>query len=80
MISAIFLTAGIHATKNLKTYEQAKNSFDPANTQSSSEESLKEKRRIFIGMCSLFTWFNMHILNLLMTKAYSQSSQTSCSR
>ena len=63
MISALFLTAGIHATKNLKTYEQAKNSFDPANTQFSSEESLKEKRT-FIGMCSLFTWFNMHILNL----------------
>ena len=38
-----------------KTYEQI---------QSSSEESLKEKCKAFIGMCSLFTWFNMQILNL----------------
>ena len=64
MISALFLTAGIHATKNLKTYEQPKTFFDPVNAQSSSEESLQEKRCTFIGMCFLFTWFNMQILNL----------------
>ena len=38
--------------------------LSPANTQSPSEESLKEKRHTFIGMCSLFTCFNMQILNL----------------
>ena len=27
---------------------------------SSHEESLKKKRYSFIGMCCLFTWFNMH--------------------
>ena len=57
MISAIFLIAGIRSTTNLTTYEQATNLFNPANTQSSSEESLKEKWHVFIGMCSLFTWF-----------------------
>ena len=64
MISAVFLIAGTHSTINLKTYEQAKNLFNPANTQSSSEESLKEKRHMFIVMSSLFFWFNMQILNL----------------
>ena len=34
-ISALFLIAGIHLTTNLKTYEQAKNLFIPANTPSS---------------------------------------------
>ena len=48
----------------LKNYDQAKNFFYPANTQSSSEESFKEKRKTFVGMCSLFTWFNMQMLNL----------------
>ena len=33
-------------------------------TESSSEESLKEKRHMFIGMCSFFTWLNMQIPNL----------------
>ena len=47
-----------------KDFEQAKNCFDPAKTQRSSEESLKEKRHNFIGICSLFTWFNMQKLNL----------------
>ena len=64
MISALLLIAGIHSTTNLKIYEQAKNFFNPANTQSSYEESLKEKHKTFIGMCSLFTWFNMQILKL----------------
>ena len=64
MISALFLITGIHSTRNLKTFEPVKNLFNPANTQSSSEESLKEKHHTFIGMCSLFTWFNMQILNL----------------
>ena len=59
MISVLFLIAGIHSTTNLKTYEQLKNLFDPANTQPSSEESLKEKRHMFVGMCPLFTWFNI---------------------
>ena len=63
MISALLLTAGIHSTSNLKTYEQAKNVFIPANTQS-SQKSLEEICRTFIGMCSIFTWFNMQILNL----------------
>ena len=36
----------------LKNYEQAKNFFNPENTQSSSEESFKEKRKTFIRMCS----------------------------
>ena len=51
-------------TINLKTYEQSKNFFNLANTQSSSGEFLKEKHHTFIGICSLFTWFNMQILNL----------------
>ena len=38
--------------------------INPANTQSSAEESVKEKRHTFIGMCFFFTWFNMQILNL----------------
>ena len=53
MISALSLIAGIYSTTNLKTYEQAKNFFNPANTQSSSEESLKENRKTFVGMCFL---------------------------
>ena len=47
--------------KNLWT---SKNFFIPANTPSSSEESLKEKRHTFFGMCSFFTWFNMQILKI----------------
>ena len=66
MISALFLIAGIYSTTNLKTYEQAKDFFNPTNTQSSSEESLIVKGYTFIGMCSLFTWFNMQILNLCL--------------
>ena len=50
--SGLSLIAGIHST-NLKTHERANNFFNPTNTQSSSEESLKEKRKMFIGMCSL---------------------------
>ena len=53
MISALFLIAGIHSTTNVKTYEQAKNFFSPANTQSSSEESLKEKR---VSACVSFSF------------------------
>ena len=33
-----------------KTYEQAENFINLANTKSSSEESLKEKRHTFIGV------------------------------
>ena len=59
-----WIISDIHSTTNLKTYEQAKNLVNPANAQSSSEESLKEKLHTFIGMCSLFTWLNMQMLNL----------------
>ena len=38
-MSVLFLIAGIHSTTNIKTYEQAKNFFNPAIGQSSSEES-----------------------------------------
>ena len=65
VISVLFVIAGIYSTANLKTYEHVKKFFNPANAQSPSEESLKGKRHTFIGMCSLFTWFNMQILNLL---------------
>ena len=64
MISALFLVAGIHSRTNLKTYEQSENFFNPGNAESSSEQSLKEKRHTFIGMGSLFTWFNLQILDL----------------
>ena len=64
MISALFPIAGIHSITNLKIDEQAKNFFNPANTQPSFEKSFKEKRETCIGMCSLFTWVNMQILNL----------------
>ena len=42
MISALFLNS---LTTNLKTYEQAKKLFNPGNTQSSYEESSKEKHK-----------------------------------
>ena len=64
MISILFLIAGIHSATNLKTYEHGKNFFNPSNTHSSSEESLKEKLHTFIGMRSPFTWLNMQILKL----------------
>ena len=38
----------------LKTYKRAKNFFNPANKKSLAEESVKEKRHTFIGICSLF--------------------------
>ena len=55
MISALFLIAGIHSTTNLKTCEQAKKFFNPANTQSLSEESHKEnvKRSLVLAPFSL---------------------------
>ena len=64
VISALLLIAGIHSTTNLKPYKQAENFFSPASIQSLSEESPQEKCHAFIGMCSLFTWFNMQILKL----------------
>ena len=42
MISALFLIMEIHSITNLKAYEQAKNVFNPANIESSSEESFSE--------------------------------------
>ena len=73
--SAFFLIAWIHSTTNLKSYEQAENFINPAGTQSSSEEPLKEKRHTFIGMCPLLTWLSMSIL--IDDIADSQSSQLS---
>ena len=64
VIYALFLIAGIHLTTNLKTFEQAEYVFNSANTQFLSEWPLEEKSHIFIGMYSLFTWFNIQILNL----------------
>ena len=64
VISALPLIVRIHSTINLKANERVKNFFNPTNTQSSFEESLKEKRHAFIGMSSLFIWLNMQILNL----------------
>ena len=55
----MFWTERIHSTTNSKTYERAKNLFNAANTQSSFEESLKEKRHKFIDICSLFTCFSV---------------------
>ena len=66
LISTLFPIAGMHSTTNLKIYGQAKNFFYPANVHSPSEETIKEKRKTFIGMCSHSTWFNMQILNLCM--------------
>ena len=63
VISELFLIAGIQSTTNLKIYEQEKILLT-LQTESSSEESLKEKRHVFIGMCSFFTWLNMQIPNL----------------
>ena len=54
MISVLFLTAEIHSTTNLKTYEQAKNLFNPGNTQSSSEESLT-KNVMRLSLCVPFS-------------------------
>ena len=61
VISALFLTAGIHPTK---TYKQAKNFFIQGSTQFSSEKSFKEKGKTFISMSSLSTWLDMQMLNL----------------
>ena len=59
-----FLIAGIHSTTNLKFINKQKSFFNPENTQSSFEKTLKEKRHKFISMCSTFTSFNMQILRL----------------
>ena len=64
MISALYLIAGIHSTTYLKFFEQEKNVFNPANTQSSSEECLTEKRHTFTSICCLFTRLDIKILNL----------------
>ena len=48
----------------LQTYQLIIIFFIPANKQFSSEDSFKEKCHTFIGMCLLFSWFNMQILNL----------------
>ena len=50
MISELLFIAGSNSTTNLKTYEHAKNFFNPANTQSPSEGSLNEKRHRVTGM------------------------------
>ena len=48
MISALFLTVGIHSSTNVKICEQVKNFLNPANTQCSSQEFLLRKRHIFL--------------------------------
>ena len=55
MISGLYIIAGIHSTTNLKTYEETKK-INQATIQSASKETLEEKGKKFIGMCSLFTW------------------------
>ena len=55
-----------------ETYEQVKNFFNPANTQSSSEESLKEKR---MSPFHLVQYTNTELTQ--MTYVYLQSSQIS---
>ena len=79
VIFALFPIAGIHSTRNLKTYEQANHFFNPANTQFSSKEALKKKRHTFTAMCSLFTQFNTKFMSQ-KTQAYSQPSQISKKR
>ena len=66
------MIAGIYSTTNLKTCEQAKNFFNPGNTQSSSEGSFKKKPKTFIGICSLFAWFNMQIMNLCKMERFTK--------
>ena len=46
-----------------KPMNKSKNSL-VQQIKSSSEESLKVKCHTFIDMCSIFTWFNMQVLNL----------------
>ena len=48
MISALFLTVGIHSSTNVKICEQVKIFLNPANTQCSSQEFLMRKRHIFL--------------------------------
>ena len=48
------------------TNEQTIIFYSPSNALSSSDECIQIKHfkhHIFIGMCSLFTWFNLQILN-----------------
>ena len=46
--------------------------------QSSSDETLTEKRHTFTGMCYPFAWLNMQILNYVIDDmAYSQPSYIS---
>ena len=58
MVSALFLIAGIHSTTSLKTYEQANNFFNPADTDSLHLKNPLKDHTV-IGMCSLLTWFNI---------------------
>ena len=53
-----------YCRNKLKTSERAKRFFNPANAQSSSEKSPKEKRHTVIGLYSLCTRFNIQMLNL----------------
>ena len=48
----------------IRTYNQVKTFFNPANTQCSFKESFKKKRKTLTGICSLSTWFSKQILNL----------------
>ena len=46
--------------------------MNPTNTQSSFEESFKDKHKTFIGICSLFSWFNIQMLNSKILKIHLQ--------
>ena len=64
IISALFLIAGIHSTAKSKKHinEAITIFYSPSNVLCSSDESLQIKHlkhHIFIGMCSLFTWFKL---------------------
>ena len=67
MIFNLFHIATIHSTINTKTYKQAKNSFNPANTQSSSRESLKEKLPYIY-----WSVFSFHLVQYTNTEFMSQ--------
>ena len=55
MISALFLIAGTHSATNLKTYEQAKNFFIPANTHSLPLKNPLKENVILLLVCVSFS-------------------------
>ena len=73
-----WIISDIHSITNLKTYEQAKNLVNPANAQSSSEESLKENF-ILLLVCAPFSlgWICKCWIYVIDNLGASQPSQTS---